>query len=236
MAIALVQSSEGTSTSATTTPTFSVAPTAGNLVGVAFASEDLNGSPNAWATQSTGMEQAGFHGSYIWWAISNGTNSLPYTIGSAVNSSWVAFEFSGVDAAPYLISNGQIANSPGDSYTTPSITPPAGNCLLLASMAGVSASGDMSEDTYNWLNSFTHFRSSGPVSGSGGRNVVGCAYRLVTANGSTGYSTGASYSELVYTPSSRSGLIIAFKEAAAVVSSSTRRKSGMVSMGRWMGN
>lgn len=212
MAATIVQSAEGTSTSATTTASFSTTPTNGNVIILAFAADDYNGTPNSGWTQSTGMEQQTYHGGYIWWKVaSGGSNSFQYTIGSATNSSWVLLEVSGLDAAPYDISAGQCTNSSAGSYTTPSITPTSGDRFLVAAMGSSASSGDMSADLTTWLNSFTHIRSSGPVSASGTRDSIGVASRDVTANGSTSYSSGASFP---FTKTSHSGLIIAFKVAS----------------------
>ena len=213
MAATLVQSAEGTSTLATVTASFPSTPTNGNLIVLCFASDDYNGTPNTGWTQSTGMEQQTFHGSYLWWRVaSGGSNSFQYTIGSASNSSWVLLEFSGLDVSPYDVSNGQFRQSSGQTYTTPSITPSAGDRLLVASMGASLSSGvDLSGDLTTWLNSFTHIRSSGPSSYSGTADSVGAAYNTVTANGSTSYSSGAT---TPFTGQTQSGLIIAFKVAS----------------------
>jgi hypothetical protein len=210
MAIALVQSAEGSSATATTNPSFSGATTTGNLVVLAFASDDYNGTPGSGWTQSTGMEQQSFHGGYIWWRISAGETSYSYTIGSATNSAWILMEFSGCAASPYDISNGQFASSSGGTYTTPSIIPTTGNRVLVAMLGGSAATNQSAVTVTSWTNSFTLIRDIG--SGGGGTNdLVGTAYRLVTGDGSTGFSTGANYS---IGEESRTGLLISFKEAA----------------------
>src|SRR5687768_3451059 len=213
MAVALVKSAKGSSALATTTASFASATTAGNLIVLAFASDDYNGTPGAGWTQSTGMEQQTFHGGYVWWRISTGETSFQYTIGSATNSAWVIAEFSGVDATPYDVSNGQFVQTSSASYTTPSITPSTGNRLLVAMMGGsVGGSTDLSGYSWgSWLNSFTHIDSRGS-NGGGTNDLVGIAYRTVTGDGSTGYSSGATATGVLQ---SRSGLIISFKEASA---------------------
>lgn len=213
MTIALVKSAKGASALATTTASFASATTAGNLIVLAFAADDYNGTPGAGWTQSTGMEQQTYHGGYLWWRISTGETSFQYTIGSATNSAWVIAEFSGADASsPFDVSNGQFQQSSSLNYTTPSIAPSTGNRLLCAMMGG-SAGTSLSATTWGtWLNSFTAIDSIG--SGGGGTNdCVGLAYRLVTGDGSTGYSSGATSTGATF--QSKSGLIIAFKEAAA---------------------
>lgn len=212
MAATLVQSAEGTSTLATVTAAFSVTPTNGNLIVLRFAADDYNGTPNTGWTQSTGMEQQTYHGGYLWWKIaSGGSNSFQYTIGSATNSSWTLEEWSGLEASPYDTSNGQSAVSSSGSYTTPSITPSAGDRLLLAALGSSNSSGDMSADLTGWTNSFAGTACSGPASATGTRVNIGGAYLAVTANGSTSYSTGASFP---FTKQSHSGMIIAFKVAS----------------------
>ena len=212
MAATLVQSAEGTSTLATVTASFPSTPTNGNLIILRFAADDYNGTPNTGWTQSTGMEQQTYHGGYLWWKIaSGGSNSFQYTIGSATNSSWTLEEWSGLEASPYDTSNGQSAVSSSGSYTTPSITPSAGDRLLLAAIGSSNSSGDMSADLTGWTNSFTGTACSGPASATGTRDNIGGAYLAVTANGSTSYSTGASFP---FTKTSHSGMIIAFKVAS----------------------
>jgi hypothetical protein len=210
MAAAPVQSAEGTSAVATTTASFASPTTAGNLVVLCFSSDDYNGTPGSGWNQSTGMEQQTFHGGYIWWRISTGETNFQYIIGSATASSWVLSEWSGVDASPYDVSAGQFAQSTASNYTTPAITPTTGGRLLIAAFGGSHSSGLTQAADYTlWTNSFTHLRSSGQATGQ--KNPIGVGYRLVTGNGSTSFSTGAEYPSDVQ---SRSGLIIAFKEAA----------------------
>jgi hypothetical protein len=159
------------------------------------------------------MEQQTFHGSYIWWRISDGSNPPgSYTIGSATNSAWVLAEFSGVDATPFDISNGTFTqtNTGPTTQATPSIVPTTGNRVLCAA---VNASNTASMTAYapSWNNSFTAIDSTGTAAGG---TDDGCAlsYRLVTGNGSTGYTTTGSIAQ---SSQSRSGLIISFKEGAA---------------------
>ena len=213
MAITLVQSNEGVSALATTSPSFSGSPASGNLVVLCFASDDYNGTPDAGWTQSTGMEQQVFHGGYLWWRISAGANPPgAYTIGTATVSAWILMEFSGLSATPYDISNGQSINGTASSYTTPSIIPTSGSRLLVA-MLGASDSTDLSGVTITgWTNSLTSIRDSGTSAGATD-DFVGTAWRLVTGDGVTGFSTGGTYTGTTDVES-RSGLIIAFKEAA----------------------
>lgn len=212
MAIAPVQHKSGIGTVAATSPAFTAATTSGNLVVLAFASDDYNGTPDTGWTQSTGMEQQGFHGSYIWWRISAGETSFSYTIATATHSAWVLMEFSGVDSSPYDTSLGQFVNTGAATYTTPSITPSAGDRLVVASIGASRGSAVAPGVAGTWTNSFTP-SDSAVSSGTGTNDSASTAYLLTTADGSTGVSTGATYAGTI--PTARSGLIIAFKAAAA---------------------
>jgi hypothetical protein len=163
------------------------------------------------------MEQQGFHGAYLWWRISTGeTSPQAYTIGSATVSAWMLAEFSGNDATPYDVSQGLITNTTDYIYATDSITPTSGNRALVA-MFGGSKSDDLSAyGIQSWTNSFTAIDTINTGSAGATNDIVGLAYRLVTANGSTAYTTDIQYGptsgEVVQ---SRGSLIISFKEGAA---------------------
>jgi hypothetical protein len=207
-----VQSNKGISATAITAPAFSGATIAGNLIVLAFASDDYNVNPDAGWTQSAEMEQQTFHGGYLWWKISTGETALQYTIGSATVSAWVLAEFSGNDAAPYDTSQGRFTQSGGvNSYTTDVITPSTGQRLLVAMIGGSKAATSNVGSPYtSWLNSFTEIQSNGTSAGATD-DTVAMAYRIVTGNGVTTFSTGATYP--VTSQDSQTGLIISFKEA-----------------------
>jgi hypothetical protein len=209
---AFVRAAKGLGTTATVTASFPSAPAVGNLIILAFSGDDYNNTPNSPANQRTGMEQQTWHGGYVWDYISNGSNSFAYTIGSATKSSWVLLEFSGIDTVnPYRTSNGQNRLSGVAAYTTPTITPAAGKTLLVAAFGSSWGSAqNMSGDLTSWTNSFIHAQSSGPASGVSPSVAMGAGYRIVTADGSTGYSAGASYP---FSTESQSAMIIAFKGA-----------------------
>ncbi len=213
MVATLVQSAEGTSTLATVTASFPSTPTNGNVIILAFAADDYNGTPNTGWTQSTGMEQQTYHGSYLWWRVaSGGSNSFQYTIGSATNSAWILLEISGLDAAPYDVSAGTFIQSGSTTMATPNLTPTAGERFMVASVGlSYGSATDMSGDYTSWSNGFAPIATSGPASASGTRDAVGVAALGVTANGSASYSTTAAFT---HSNQSRSGLIIAFKVAS----------------------
>jgi len=212
MALALVKSAKNTASTSTVSPAFGSATTAGNLVVLCFAADDYNGTVSAGWTQSAEMEQQTFHGGYVWWCISAGQTIMPsFVLGSATTSAWVLTEWSGVDASPYDISQGQLAQSSGGSYTSDVIVPSVGERLLVAAFGGSAAGTQDISGAYSaWTNSFTGVDSVGWATGSA-RVSMGVGYRLVTGDGSTSFSTGANYPNTVQ---SRSGLIISFKASS----------------------
>jgi len=207
-----VKATKGTSTLATVTASLGSASTVGNLLVLRVAADDYAASPPSGWNQSTGMKQETYHGGYFWWKISAGETSVNYTIGSAANSAWTLEEYTGpFDASPYDISNGTLAVSSASSAATPSVTPSAGDRLGLATWGSSNSSGDMSADLTGITNSFTLSQSSGPVSATGTRDNISGAYIDITANGSTAYSTTASFP---FTKQSHSAMLIFFKKAA----------------------
>jgi hypothetical protein len=105
-------------------------------------------------------------------------------------TSWWAAEVTGLQASPLDVvsSNGQITKV--GSWTTPTITPTAGNRLLIASVGRQSDSKNY--DAYAYTQGFI---KTGEAITSTGNNDAGLsvAVRQVAANGSTGYSTGATF-------------------------------------------
>jgi len=182
------------------------------LVVLCFAADDYNGTPDSGWTQSSEMEQQTFHGGYLWWRISDGSNSLQYTIGSASGSTWILQEFSGVDATPYDTSQGKFVQTSGASLASDSIVPSTGNRLLVA-MLGASFGSSAAPLTGSWNNSFTLIRDLGNNIGAT-RDAVVTGYRLVTGDGSTGYTTTCTHADTAGNSDSRSSLIISFKERA----------------------
>jgi hypothetical protein len=189
------------------------AATANNLIVVVVGADDYRTAVPTGFTESTGCRQETFMGCYLWWKVAAGgeTTLASYTIGSASPSTWIAFEVSGLTTSPYDISAGQLVASSGTSYTTPAIAPTAGGRYLIGVIGGSLNNTLSGVDT--WLDSFVEWSDSSTANGSGTRDTVGAADRSVTGDGSTTFSTGATYSGSV-SVQSRVGIIIAFKESA----------------------
>lgn len=159
---------------------------------------------------STNTAQETNLGHYVWTKVaSGGETSVQYTIGSAATSCWEFYEVTGlVGVSPVDISNGQLVLGSAGSYTTPAITPTAGERWLFASMGGAVSAAQSGLST--WLNSFVALNDTSTTLGAGTRDIIGAAALTVTANGSTSYSSGATYGT---TQQARTGIILAFKVA-----------------------
>lgn len=204
----LTNSASGTSTSASTNASFGFTGTSGRLLVLTVGSDDYKtGDPSGW-TLSNEMSQQTFLGSYVWWKVSDGTEtSVTYVIGSASGSAWTITEYDNINASPYDDSQGQFAQSAGGTYTTPTIVPTSGRRLLLAVIGGSSTTNWTGLST--WLNSFTETKESFQNTGST-KDITGIAMLVVDGDGSTSFSSGATYGG---SPQSRTGHILSFKVA-----------------------
>jgi hypothetical protein len=221
VAIALVQSASGGQNTASTTAsmTLTTPATAGNLL-IGFLGSDAYataGAPTGW-TESTGCRQETFIGSYLWWKVaSGGETGLSKALSPNGTYAWAIAEYSGTAAAPFDISAGQLAQSSAVSYTTASITPTAGDRLLIAEIGGSHGTTAFTDLT-TWVNSFTRV-AVGTSAISTAHDIIGFGSLLVTAGGgATAYSSGATYTGA--TPESRTGIIAAFKAASSGVAAS----------------
>jgi len=205
----VIQSNSGASALATTAPTLPAPTTAGSLVVLTFAADDYNGTVNAGWTESSEMEQQTFHGGYLWWLKATAAMTIPsYTIGSASRSAWTLVEYAGTfNASPYDVSEGQFQQTSTNNYTTANMTPTAGARLLVAGLNAQHASVDLTAWA-SFTNSFTQSAAS-LSNGANPRLSIVQLRLVVTANGSTAYSTGGDHG--VTASQSRSALIIAFK-------------------------
>lgn len=231
MAASLVQSKSAAQNTgdATVDLVWDTPATTGNLLIGIVGADDYAASPPSGFTQSTGCGQETFLGHYVWWKVSTGgETAVTYTIGSASPSCWITMEWSGLEASPYDISNGQFTATSSTSYTTPAIAPTTGERLLIASM-GFSLNNTLTSMA-SWLNSFTEVANADIATtlGSGTRDLIGAASRSVTGDGSTTFSSGAT-ATASGTPQSRTGIIIAFKvsSGAAATSVPARRRRQM---------
>lgn len=221
MAASVVQSKSAAQDTglATVAATFNSAATAGNLLLLTVGADDYAAAPPSGWTQSTGTSQQTFLGHYLWWKVAaGGETSVSYTIGSASPSCWVTAEVSGLTASPYNTSNGQLTASATASYTTPSITPTAGDRFLVGTIGFSCHSSNSFTGIDTWLNSFTETGEAFTSTVGVTHDLIGLAYRSVTADGVTGYSTGATSVMPSSTPQTSTGIIAAFNVAPPVSS------------------
>jgi hypothetical protein len=207
--------------SGTQTASLSGAATANNQIVLVVGADDYAASPPSGFTQHTGCAQQTFLGHYLWRkTATGGETSISYTIGSASPSCWIVMECSGLDSAsPYDTSNGQFAQSSATNYDTPTITPTSGDRLLVATIGG-SLNSAFGTGMGAWTNSFAEQGDVWTTLGSGTRDSIGLAILAVTANGSTGYTTNATWDGGM-SPQSRTGVIMALKVAGAASAASS---------------
>lgn len=214
MAAVRENGAKGTGTTANPTASFGFTATAGRLLVLTVTGDDYNsGNPTGY-TLSSGCEQEGYAGDYVWWKVAaGGETSVQYVLGSAVRSSWTVEEWSGLEASPYDTSAGQFANTGFYSYSTPAVTPTTGERLLLARMFGMAPADDIT-DVASWTNSFAE--SDEQINnGANPRQIIGTAHRSVTGNGSTTFDTSGTFSGGAAPPVQHAaGILIAFKIAA----------------------
>lgn len=199
------------SNTATNTVTWDTPAVAGNVLVIIVNADDYITAPNrpSGYTFSTGCGQETFSGHYLFWKVAaGGETSSSYTLGSAVASVWITAEISGLDPSPYDISNGSFVAAAGLTYTTPALTPTTGDRYIIASIGGADAT---TTTLSGWTNSFIERQDVGATFGST-KDVAGYADFSVTANGSTAYSTTATYD--AGSMNAETAIIIAFKVAA----------------------
>jgi hypothetical protein len=224
----LVQSNSGTNDGVTNiTPTLPGATTAGNTIIIKVSSAGTLSTPSGFVSRSP---QVNIQGCYHFDKLvaSGNSSDLPTMVqGGAFNAIWIVEEWSGITA--FKTSNGANSGfSGGGSFSTGTVTPSAGATLFSAYM-GVSASSTpdtfAAGDPQSWTNSFTGTVSLARTGSAGsGRDsmVGGSATFQATADGSTAYSTAATF-----TPSGNGAphLIIA---AYAISAPSTQALTGAV--------
>lgn len=211
----VVQTKTGTSTTATTTPAFDNPVAAGNLVQLTIAADDYNSSPNAGWTERAEMEQQTFHGGYLWEKViaSDGQTIPDYTIGSAVRSEWTIVEYEGpYDTNSYDGSQGNFVQSSSSTITSDSLTPGAGDRLVIGVLHGQHSSSDIANNWGSLTGGFTA-RANNLYNGGNPRLVTVQASQKVTADGSASYSIGGTIAGAGGQTQSRSALIAAYKEA-----------------------
>lgn len=222
MAIAAVQRLSKIATAATSVTFASgdgwATPASGNLIVLTINSDNVASTPSGFTAGPSVVDD---NAVYLYYKVSNGTeSSITITVGTA-NLVATACEYSGVTASPFDVSNSStILRSNGTTTTSTSVTTTAANDLIIAvaGLAKYDATGTQPTGI-SWTNSFTNQLSNGVGWGTLNQAQTFYAEQLVTT--ATAYSTSASWTN---NAEDRQQLIIAFKEspATAVVYSSQR--------------
>lgn len=195
--ITQVQKNGGTSTSnANITTSLPGGTTIGNSIIIIATGEGTISTPAGFISRNSQVNINGFYVFEKLNASGDASDTPTLVMSGAFNSTWLIAEYSGITA--FDVGNGSNQGfAPNTNATTASVTPTAGSRLIIASF-GITGSGSATTfsagDPKSWTNSFLGQQSVQMV-GVGARDPLasGWATLAVTADGSTAYSTNASF-------------------------------------------
>jgi hypothetical protein len=183
-------------------------PTTGNLLVVSANSDATVTITGTW---TAGPSVVDGNGTYIWYRISDGTESTVTCTPSVPDTIAItACEYSGNTATPFDVSNtSTIAGSAGTTTTAVSVTTTADADLVIAT-ACTHTPGSTAPTSPSWTNSFVNQLTAT----SGGSLAIETVtfYAELIAGTAGVYSTSASWTN---DASDRQELVIAFKAATA---------------------
>jgi len=183
-------------------------PTTGNLLVVSANSDATVTITGTW---TAGPSVVDGNGTYIWYRISDGTESTVTCTPSVSDTIAItACEYSGNTATPFDVSNtSTIAGSAGTTTTAVSVTTTADADLVIAA-ACTHTPGSTAPTSPSWTNSFVNQLTAT----SGGSLAIETVtfYAELIAGTAGVYSTSASWTN---DASDRQELVIAFKAATA---------------------
>lgn len=159
----------------------STAPT--STIVLFVAGNTLVPTPAGWTLRESQVNEMG----HYLFTRSGGTNSWSITTNSGMGT-WYISEIANSTYDVSASANDMVGSM---SYTTPTLTPTAGNRLLLASIGSNHGTDIRTVD--NWTDSFTEVADV-CYTVSADYPMQGVAMRTVVADGSTGYQTSADYS------------------------------------------
>lgn len=185
-----VQQNSGTFTNAsagTFTAALPGASSASNSVVLVVAGNTTITTPANWNPRTS---QVNFMGHYLLDRVGFSLSSVVVSVAAGQGTWWIAEVATGT----YDISNSANATSLATTYVTPSLTPAAGTRLLIASIASVADSGSLAARTVSgWTNGFLEQADLCFVGNDYPMQGV-AILDSVAANGTTAYSTTATYS------------------------------------------
>lgn len=142
-----------------------------------------------------------------------GEASFTFTANASGMGVWFCWELS--SGSSWVTGSAAQTDPAGASYTSPSITPSAGDRHLLAIVGGNG--GAVAKNVTSWSDSFTEWADAqAALTGDG--TFAAAADRDVTANGSTAYSTTGTFNSTV---SVRGGFTLAYVNNAGDVTAPT---------------
>jgi hypothetical protein len=182
-------------------------PTTGNLLVVSANSDATVTITGTW---TLGPSVVDGNGTYLWYRISDGTESTITCTPSVSDAICItAAEYSGATASPFDVQNtSTIAGSAGTTTTAVSVTTTAAADLIIAAACIHTFPGSLPTSP-TWTNSFTNQMTAVSGGAAGVETVTFYAELIAGAGG--GYSTSASWTN---SASDRQQLQIAFKAAA----------------------
>lgn len=186
----LLQQNSGIWSGTSMTVTLSGAMTPGSTLMLIVAGNTIVPTPAGWILRESQVNDMG----HYLFTQSGGANSWNITTNNGAGTWYVA------ELAMATYEMGASANDPlgSHAYATPTLTPAAGHRLLCASVA--SSSGDEIQRTISdWTDSFTEVADV--CNPTGDYPMQGVALRDMSADGTTGYMTTATYSQSVGTRS-----------------------------------
>lgn len=183
--MALIQQASGTFTGTTLTPTLPAASSASNGVVIIICGNTTITTPTNWNLRAS---QVNYMGHYWLDRIGTPLTSVTITCGAG-SGTWWAAEIAGAYFFSVTGANNIAAST---TYTTPTLTPTAGTREIIASIGSTTPTSTIrTADT--WLNGFQEQADICQAIADYPMQAV-AVLNDVYANGTTTYSTGATYS------------------------------------------
>jgi hypothetical protein len=169
----------------------------GTVIVVAVCGNTVINTPSGWTQRTSSVVTMGF---YSFDKTGAGESSIAFTCSTGTGQ-WFVWELS---AGSTWLNGSAGQGGAASSYATPSVTPTAGDRHMLAAAGGL---GNASSRTVTaWSNSFTEWADTHTPAQDW--PFAGAADLNVTANGSTGYTTTATFSATTF--SAAGGMTLAY--------------------------
>lgn len=210
----IVQHASGTFNGTSFTPTLPAASSASNIVVLIVAGNTVINTPTSWTLRTS---QVNFMGHYLYDRAGVALSSVTVTNANGQGTWWIG-EIAG---GAHVGSTSTNVTAGADDYSTPALTPTVGNRIVLASIASVQ-NNNGARTVSGWTNSFVEQADLCYVGADYPMQGV-AALDNVTADGSTAYSTLATFSN---NSTGRSAIIAAYATSSAAPAPRTGTASG----------